>query len=148
MKAFCLIGDHLRHFADSSSQRNFQPWFVPDDGEKWFALICPAVKINRLGTHIAPKFARRYYDDLSVACVFLPESAVGCMATADERYFVRDAAYCIGEAVSAAENDGRHVIDAVGQTINFSLESLNVDAKLAELSTFCTMKNGRHHHFY
>ncbi len=44
-----------------------RPMFYPEEGEGWVLQPLVAVHVNRLGKGIAPKFATRYYDGVTVA---------------------------------------------------------------------------------
>lgn len=51
-----------------------RPLFMPEWGEGWVAELHPAIKISRLGKNIAPKFASRYYDGITLSLrVTLPD---------------------------------------------------------------------------
>lgn len=52
---------------DSAVVPNRRPWFVPDFGGEWVARFLLAVRIGRLGKGIAPEFAYRYVDGVTVA---------------------------------------------------------------------------------
>lgn len=56
-------------FPDSAIVRNGNPVFLPDFDSEFTAIPYLAVKINRLGKSIAPKFAERYYSE--VTCVMV-----------------------------------------------------------------------------
>lgn len=142
MKAVLTDGKTMRHYADSSQQRNGQAWFLPDESRLWVALICPAVKICRLGTHIAPKFAGRYYDSLAAACIFLPADKAYDPLRADERFFLMDATYCVGDFLPVGEYDRVHRISVGDGTMEFSAAQYEVDSKVSELSEFSTLKMG------
>ena len=142
MKAICDFGGRLRHYADSSAHRNRYPFFIPDTSAEWSVKICPAVKINRLGTHISEKFAPRYYDAVSAVALFMPSVSAADFANADERYFLCDSAYCCGELAAVGEADKDHVIQVGDKELTFSLASLSVDKKISELSKFVTLKIG------
>lgn len=43
-----------------------RPMFYPEDGERWQLQPLVAVHVSRLGKGIAPKFATRYYDGITV----------------------------------------------------------------------------------
>lgn len=142
MKTIFVSGERLRHFADSSLQRNGQVWFVPDTDRQWVAAIYPAIKITRLGTHIAEKFAGRYYDSVSAVSIFIPESLVEALADVPEHFFISDSAYCLGDGCEAGAADTIHDISAGGQTLTFSCGELGVDRIISEISRFATLKMG------
>lgn len=142
MKAICCLGDRLRHFADSSAHRNRHPFFIPDASAEWVARICPAIKISRLGTHISRKFASRYYDSYAAVVMFMPSSEAVDFANADERFFICDSAYCVGDSTEIGTKDAEHVISAEGKEVRFTVETLGVDETVSRLSEFSTLKMG------
>lgn len=142
MKAICDFGERMRHFADSSAHRNRYPFFIPDTSVEWCAKICPAIKISRLGTHIARKFASRYYDSIAPAVIFMPSDAADDFANADERHFVCDSAYCLGDSVAIGAQDTEHIISTGDRQLIFTAQTLNVDEIVSKLSEFATLKMG------
>lgn len=142
MKAIAIDGKRMRHYADSAQQRNGQAWFVPDTYERPVALVCPVVRISRLGTHISQKFAGRYYDSVAAACVFMPESQAADPLSADETCFVRDAAYCVGEFVPVGGNDEPHCIAVGDERVEFSAAECGINDAICELSRISTLKMG------
>lgn len=51
---------------DSSIVRTDNPWFIPDFDTEFILLPAIAVRIDRLGKSISPKFARRYYNEATL----------------------------------------------------------------------------------
>lgn len=67
-------GEHqLVMKCDSSLLNNRKPFFQPDWSEDMRASRCVAIRISRLGKHIAPRFASRYYDALALGLDFRAE---------------------------------------------------------------------------
>lgn len=58
---------------DSSLLNNRKPFFQPDWSEDMRVARCVAIRISRLGKHIAPRFASRYYDALAMGLDFRAE---------------------------------------------------------------------------
>lgn len=56
--------------ADSALTNAGKPFFIPDFAEEFEATPVIAVKINRLGKSIAPKFGGRYYSEYAPAIHF------------------------------------------------------------------------------
>ena len=52
---------------DSSLLVNRKPFFIPDWSEQVQYVPCVVVRVCKLGKHIAPKFASRYYDAIAPA---------------------------------------------------------------------------------
>ncbi len=55
---------------DTALLRNNDPFFVPDFAEEFHYETELVVKINRLGKHIAPEFAHRYYEEIGMGIDF------------------------------------------------------------------------------
>lgn len=73
MKTLILTREgRLRVLPDSALGRNRQPWFVPDFGDNWRASTAMAVRIGRLGKGVRLKFARRYFDAMTL--LWVPET--------------------------------------------------------------------------
>lgn len=53
--------------SDSSLMVNRKPFFIPDWSEDLRYTPCVVVRVCKLGKHIAPKFACRYYDSIAPA---------------------------------------------------------------------------------
>ncbi len=135
------FGD-VRHYADSTLQRNGQAWFIPETDSDWTALICPAVKISRLGTHISEKFASRYYETVSAAALFFPDGARIAPADAPEYLYLRDSALCIGDPVAIGEPNTLHTITVGDQTLQFDAASLEINRMISKVSRYATLKMG------
>lgn len=53
--------------SDSSLMVNRKPFFIPDWSTDLRYTPCVVVRVCKLGKHIAPKFASRYYDSIAPA---------------------------------------------------------------------------------
>lgn len=51
---------------DSALLKNNKPFFIPDFSNGIVANVYPTIRINRLGKHIAPRFAPRYYSEIGL----------------------------------------------------------------------------------
>lgn len=147
MKAVCISADASAPIAgcapDSALVFRSNPWFVPADGNpgEWQARIYLAACIGRLGTHISPRFARRYYSAITaVAHPFNPgvnaaiewcrDGAVitgtGTIPTADLTPGTEFSLVCNGEAITLSPEG---VLD-------------RLDAAVAKASEFLTLRTG------
>lgn len=142
MKALCIANGKFRLYADSSVHRNNQPVFLPEIDGSWSACICPVVKLSRLGTHISQKFASRYYDSISAACLFMPKDLSTQLTDMPERYFVMDSAFSTGEWLKIETPDKEFKLSCGENDIIFSCDSLDVDRTIVNLSSFLTFKIG------
>ena len=55
---------------ESAIQKTGKPFFLPDFSESFRCRAAVGIRICRLGKHIAPRFARRYYDAATVGIDF------------------------------------------------------------------------------
>ncbi len=55
---------------DTALLRNNDPFFVPDFANEFHYETELVIKINRLGKHIAPEFAHRYYEEIGMGIDF------------------------------------------------------------------------------
>lgn len=120
----------FRMIADSAFGRNGQPWFVPDFGTEWQWRPMLAFRVSRLGKCVAPKFASRYYDAMTLMFVprcEAPEADVllGCM----------DGGAIVGNWIELTDT-----IDIDG--LGLSLSNFAIDDFLARVSRHTTLKTG------
>lgn len=139
MKALCILPEGFRLYADSSAHRNNQPVFLPDTDGGWTAVICPYIRISRLGMNISEKFARRYYDAAGGACLFMPTAGADDPRTLDERFFAMDSAFTAGETADAGQIS---TLSAMGRELTVDPEALCADRIIAGLSRNMTFKMG------
>lgn len=60
--------------ADSAMSNTGKPFYTPENLGKVEVALAQAVKVSRLGKHVAEKFAERYYDSTAPALLFsLPD---------------------------------------------------------------------------
>lgn len=138
-----------RVVTDSATVRNNRPMFIHDfarDG--WVLELLPALHISRLGKWIAPRFAPRYIDGLSIVALLhrRDESA------ANSLYDIFDGALCLGERMEWKEDERlkisvvqRRIIsgEELGRAeIEISTRQLRVEQTIAAVSRFCTLKSG------
>lgn len=138
--------------ADSALLKNGKPFFVPDHLGRIDYEAEIVVRINRLGKNIAERFARRYYDALTVGIDFTAR---------DLQHRLRKAGHpwelCKGFDGSAAIGDWvdidkvrdvqavRFRLDRNGQTVQEGCTSdmlFRVDELIAYISRFFTLKTG------
>lgn len=78
MKVLLKTDTTMRVIADSAVGRNNQPWFLPDFGENWRWRTAMAFRVSKLGKNVAPRFANRYLDAVTLLWV---AEAGDCNAT-------------------------------------------------------------------
>lgn len=125
--------------ADSAVGRDTMPLFVPDIPLGWYARVCPAFRISRLGKHISDRFALRYIDGVTAVCL---------LCSTDDVYIKSGLAAIIDSAVTT----GRFVdwtpgmsaldIDINGTILKIDTEAISLDAAISGVSTATTLKSG------
>ena len=110
---------------DSSIIRSGNPFFVPDFDQRFIALPSVAVKICRLGKSVAPRFASRYYDEITL----------GFSVVAADR---------LRKFIPVEECGEEFVINAGGDELKWKLDSAwrHIDEIISEISRGCTIKTG------
>ena len=66
---------------DSAILKDSKPFFIPDFSNEIHYETELVVRINRLGKNIAPRFANRYYDAVTVGIDLLPVTFNGSSAS-------------------------------------------------------------------
>ena len=61
---------------DSAIIKDGKPFFVPDYAEGGIYYPAIAFRVNRLGKNIAPRFACRYYDAITLALRTVPTTLI------------------------------------------------------------------------
>ena len=124
---------------DSSLSRNFHPLFLPPHSDEWKLTLGLAVKIMRLGKYIAPRFAPRYYDAVTLVARLRP---AGLALPAPATLTAFDSAAVVGEWLPVPADSPAHI--AVEGSVNsgITFARAEIDALVAHLSTFFTLKTG------
>ncbi len=126
---------------DSSISRNHRPLFLPPHHDSWVMTISPAVRVSRLGKFVAPKFARRYYDAVTLVARLRPATGVTIPASAVDTAF--DSSIVVGDWLEIPSDMSSLSLDlagAIDREIKLDLDL--VDDILAWLSTYFMIKHG------
>ncbi len=138
--------------ADSSLLRSGKPFFVPDHLGRIDYEAELVVRINRLGKNIAERFARRYYDALTVGIDFTARDLQTRLREAGHPWEICkgfDGAAAIGNWIEAEKFSDvqaiRFRLDKNGQTVQQGWTGdmlFRVDELIAYISRFFTLKTG------
>ncbi|MBQ8501140.1 MAG: fumarylacetoacetate hydrolase family protein [Bacteroides sp.] len=138
---------------DSALLKDGKPFFLPDFSNEVHYETELVVRICRLGKHIAPRFAHRYYDAVTVGIDFTARDL-------QRRYREQGYPWELSKAFDASAAIGRFVpLEQVGgdvQNLNFHLDIdgrevqrgstadmlFRVDELIAYVSRFMTLKIG------
>jgi len=118
-------------YPDSCLLRNNDPFFIPDLQRKVVARAGLLVKIDKIGKHIAPEFASRYYSQAGMAIDFVQydfEQTLKAMGynTGPALYFDRS---------FAVSNDfiDKDRIDSPHFTFTFKVNNAEISMRLSSL---------------
>ena len=138
--------------ADSALLKNGKPFFVPDHLGRIDYEAEIVVRINRLGKNIAERFARRYYDALTVGIDFTARDLQHRLRKAGHPWELCkgfDGSAAIGEWVDIDKvrdvQAVRFRLDRNGQTVQEGCTCdmlFRIDELIAYISRFFTLKTG------
>lgn len=128
------------------------PFFIPDFSDDVHYEAELVVRINRLGKHISPKFARKYYDEISVGIDFTArdlQSKLKEKGLPWEKAKAFDGSAAVGKFVKLADlgNPDQYLFSLrqngeLKQEGDSSLMLFGIDELIAYVSTFFTLKIG------
>ncbi|MBO5974314.1 MAG: fumarylacetoacetate hydrolase family protein [Paludibacteraceae bacterium] len=137
---------------DSSLLKNGKPFFIPDFSEEIEYETELVLRINRLGKHIAPKFASRYYDAIGLGIDFTARDLQRRQKEAGLPWEICkafDSSAAIGDFLPLSSfNDLNNIsfrLDKNGTTVqqgNSSQMIFNFDQIVSYVSRFFTLKIG------
>jgi len=168
MKIICIGRNYTNHIAELQNERPTEPvvFMKPDSAVllKQHPFVLPEfsnevhheieliVKINKVGKYIEPKFAHKYYDEISVGIDFTARDLQDQLKSKGlpwEKAKAFDGSAVIGEFLSkeqfASLNDVNFELlknGAVAQKGNSSFMLWKIDELIAYVSQFFTLKIG------
>jgi len=168
MKIICIGRNYTNHIAELQNERPTEPvvFMKPDSAVllKQHPFVLPEfsnevhheieliVKINKVGKYIEPKFAHKYYDEISVGIDFTARDLQDKLKTKGlpwEKAKAFDGSAVIGEFVSKEQFASLDDVNfellkngAVAQKGNSSLMLWKIDELVAYVSQFFTLKIG------
>ena len=168
MKIICIGRNYTNHIAELQNERPTEPvvFMKPDSAVllKQHPFVLPEfsnevhheieliVKINKVGKYIEPKFAHKYYDEISVGIDFTARDLQDQLKSKGlpwEKAKAFDGSAVIGEFVSKEQFTSLDDVNfellkngAVAQKGNSSLMLWKIDELVAYVSQFFTLKIG------
>jgi 2-keto-4-pentenoate hydratase/2-oxohepta-3-ene-1,7-dioic acid hydratase in catechol pathway len=168
MKIICIGRNYTNHIAELQNERPTEPvvFMKPDSAIvlKQHPFVLPEfsndvhheieliVKINKVGKYIEPKFAHKYYDEISVGIDFTArdlQDQLKAKGLPWEKAKAFDGSAVIGEFVSKEQFASLEDVNfelikngAVAQKGNSSLMLWKIDELVAYVSQFFTLKIG------
>lgn len=168
MKIICIGRNYVNHIAELQNERPTEPviFMKPDSAIvlKQHPFVLPefsndvhheielVVKINKVGKYIEPKFAHKYYDEISVGIDFTARDLQAKLKEKGlpwEKAKAFDGSAVIGEFVTKDQFASLEDINfellkngAIAQKGNSSLMLWKIDELVAYVSQFFTLKIG------
>ena len=168
MKIICIGRNYTNHIAELQNERPEEPviFMKPDSAVvlKQHPFVLPefsnevhheielVVKINKVGKYIEPKFAHKYYDEISVGIDFTArdlQDQLKAKGLPWEKAKAFDGSAVIGEFVSKEQFTSLEDVNfellkngEVAQKGNSSLMLWKIDELIAYVSQFFTLKIG------
>ena len=168
MKIICIGRNYTNHIAELQNERPTEPvvFMKPDSAIllKQHPFVLPEfsnevhheieliVKINKVGKYIEPKFAHKYYDEISVGIDFTARDLQDQLKSKGlpwEKAKAFDGSAVIGEFLSKEQFASLDDVNfellkngAVAQKGNSSLMLWKIDELIAYVSQFFTLKIG------
>ena len=168
MKIICIGRNYTDHIKELSNEKptdpvvflkpdtaialKGQPFFIPEFSKDVHHEVEVLVRINRIGKHIQPKFAHKYYDEIGLGIDFTARDLQGELKAKGLPW--EKAKGFDGSALIGSWYDKEHFTDLNqldfelaknGVTIqkgNTSQMLWSIDALIAEVSRFFTLKIG------
>lgn len=114
-----------------------RPMFYPDEGQGWVMRPCVAVRLNRLGKGVAPKFASRYYDSVAPALRLMLPGAVNQQILSG-----MDSSIACGEWMSPEGFAQLGPVTVSGVKIEYKISAEDIALAISAISRYTTVKMG------
>lgn len=168
MKIICIGRNYADHIEELANERpkdpvvflkpdtaillKGQPFFIPDFSTSVHHEVEVLVKINRIGKHIQPKFAHKYYNEIGLGIDFTArdvQADLKAMGLPWEKAKSFDGAAVVGrwmDKTSLPNHNSLHFElqknESIVQKGDTSLMLFKIDELIAHVSRFFTLKIG------
>ena len=168
MKIICIGRNYTDHIAELENEKpenpvvflkpdtaillKGQPFFIPEFSQDVHHEVEVLVRINRIGKHIQPKFASKYYDEISLGIDFTArdlQAQLKAKGLPWEKAKGFDGAAVIGKWIAKQElppvNKLNFALSKNNETVqesNTALMLWKIDELIAYISQFFTLKIG------
>lgn len=168
MKIICIGRNYTDHIAELENEKpenpvvflkpdtaillKGQPFFIPEFSQDVHHEVEVLVRINRIGKHIQPKFASKYYDEISLGIDFTArdlQAQLKAKGLPWEKAKGFDGAAVVGKWIAKGELPS---VDKLNFTLNKNNETVQesstalmlwkIDELIAYISQFFTLKIG------
>lgn len=143
MKVFCLdilkpgADPTITLMADSAVRPDRRPLFAADTSTADMCQIRAAVRIDRLGKCVAPKFADRYHGHWSLACLTRPAT----FDPADSTWAWTDDALVLGQWIESAQTDPSAGVEC-SHNLCVTIDPAQVTEAIVSITARATVKTG------
>ena len=168
MKIICIGRNYTDHIAELENEKpenpvvflkpdtaillKGQPFFIPEFSQDVHHEVEVLVRINRIGKHIQPKFASKYYDEISLGIDFTArdlQAQLKAKGLPWEKAKGFDGAAVVGKWIAKEElppvdklNFALNKNNETVQESNTALMLWKIDELIAYISQFFTLKIG------
>ena len=168
MKIICIGRNYTDHIAELENEKpenpvvflkpdtaillKGQPFFIPEFSQDVHHEVEVLVRINRIGKHIQPKFASKYYDEISLGIDFTArdlQAQLKAKGLPWEKAKGFDGAAVVGKWIAKQElppvNKLNFALSKNNETVqesNTALMLWKIDELIAYISQFFTLKIG------
>ncbi len=168
MKLICIGRNYSNHIAELQNEKptepvvflkpdtaillKKQPFFIPDFSKNVQHEVEVLVKINRVGKYIAPEFAHKYYDQISLGIDFTARDLQQTLKQKGlpwEKAKAFDGSAVVGKWMSKRQFENLNNMsfslkknDTIVQSGNTKDMLWNIDAIISYVSQFFTLKIG------
>lgn len=168
MKIICIGRNYTDHIAELENEKpenpvvflkpdtaillKGQPFFIPEFSQDVHHEVEVLVRINRIGKHIQPKFASKYYDEISLGIDFTArdlQAQLKAKGLPWEKAKGFDGAAVVGKWIAKGElppvdklNFALNKNNETVQESNTALMLWKIDELIAYISQFFTLKIG------
>lgn len=158
MKIFCVTSNYNTGsgetpewytLPDSTLLRSNNPFFIPDFDTEFVGIPSIAVRIDRLGKNIAPKFASRYYSEATMAVCVVAKNLLKELSEAGKpwsRAVAFDRSCLMGDFVDKNQLLESHIIEVKcgAEECRYEFDRINksIDDAVSMVSSDNTMKTG------
>lgn len=158
MKIFCVVNNYGKPgngdsewytLPDSTILRSDNPFFIPEFDSEFVAVPTVALRINRLGKSVAPKFAHRYYSEATMAACVVAKNLLKELSAAGKpwsRAVAFDRSCLTGDFIDKEELFGAESIKvrcgSKEDIYDLKAIRMSIDEMVAVVSCDNTLKTG------
>lgn len=125
---------------DSAITLPDRPLFLPDFAPAWEARLLLGLRVSRLGKGIAPRFASRYYDAVTLLLQICPQPEATFAGALSHSF---DGCIQQGKWIELADTDVENIDITCGDiSLSLDRQSMAIDEAVASVARYLTIRNG------